>query len=123
MGNVDEFLLRLDTDFNDLELLGLDCWTGDEGWQEGDAKPGYGGIADHVAVASVALSLSLSAYAEITPFPASFHPQEVQTEGATIHVVIGGQGPAVVLVHGFGDTGEMWSPLAAQLAHEHIGHW
>jgi len=72
-----------------------------------------------LAVAAAALSLSLSAHADVTPFPASFHTQEIQTEGASIHVVVGGQGPAVVLLHGFGDTGEMWSPLAAQLAQQH----
>jgi pimeloyl-ACP methyl ester carboxylesterase len=28
-------------------------------------------------------------------------------------------GPAVVLFHGFGDTGDMWAPLAAELARDH----
>src|SRR5215467_8908720 len=28
-------------------------------------------------------------------------------------------GPAVVLLHGFGDTGDMWAPLAARLARDH----
>ena len=28
-------------------------------------------------------------------------------------------GPAVVLIHGFGDTGDMWAPLAADLARDH----
>jgi pimeloyl-ACP methyl ester carboxylesterase len=51
-----------------------------------------------------------------TPFPASFRNQDVKTDGATIHVRIGGQGPAVVLLHGFGDTGDMWAPVAAALA-------
>jgi len=37
----------------------------------------------------------------------------------TLHVRIGGQGPAVVLLHGFGDTGDMWAPLAANLARDH----
>src|SRR5207302_4577002 len=52
-------------------------------------------------------------------FPASFHTQEIQTDGATIHVRVGGQGPAVVLLHGFGDTGDMWAPMAAELARDH----
>jgi pimeloyl-ACP methyl ester carboxylesterase len=30
-------------------------------------------------------------------------------------------GPAVVLLHGFGDTGAMWSPLASRLAAKHTG--
>jgi pimeloyl-ACP methyl ester carboxylesterase len=54
-----------------------------------------------------------------TQFPASFHTQEVATNGTTIHVRVGGSGPAVVLLHGYGDTGDMWSPLAADLARNH----
>ncbi|HWX19669.1 MAG TPA: alpha/beta hydrolase, partial [Candidatus Binatia bacterium] len=52
-------------------------------------------------------------------FPANFQTQEIQTDGATIHVRVGGQGPAVVLLHGFGDTGDMWAPMAAELARDH----
>src|SRR6266700_1095072 len=52
-------------------------------------------------------------------FPANFRTQEIQTDGATIHVRVGGQGPAVVLLHGFGDTGDMWAPMAAELARDH----
>jgi len=52
-------------------------------------------------------------------FPAGFQTQEIQTDGATIHVRVGGEGPAVVLLHGFGDTGDMWAPMAAELARDH----
>jgi pimeloyl-ACP methyl ester carboxylesterase len=41
--------------------------------------------------------------------------EEVETGGATIHARVGGQGPAVVMLHGFGDTGDMWAPLARAL--------
>jgi pimeloyl-ACP methyl ester carboxylesterase len=34
-------------------------------------------------------------------------------------VRVGGKGPAVVLLHGFGDTGDMWAPLAAVLVKQH----
>ncbi len=53
-----------------------------------------------------------------SPFPPSFRIEDINTEGATIHVRVGGQGPAVVLLHGFGDTGDMWAPLAATLVHD-----
>jgi hypothetical protein len=43
----------------------------------------------------------------VEPFPASFHTQEINTNGTTLHVRIGGQGPAVIMLHGFGDTGDM----------------
>ena len=51
--------------------------------------------------------------------PASFAVREIATNGATIHVRSGGSGPAVVLLHGYGETGDMWAPLAADLARDH----
>lgn len=66
-----------------------------------------------------ALAISLPVAAQVKPFPASFHTQEIQTDGATLHVRVGGKGPAVVLLHGFGDTGDMWAPLATELARDH----
>ena len=39
-------------------------------------------------------------------FSPDFRTQAVETEGATIHVRIGGQGPAIVMLHGFSDTGD-----------------
>jgi pimeloyl-ACP methyl ester carboxylesterase len=62
-----------------------------------------------------------SATAKLGTFPAGFRVQDIQTDGATIHVRIGGSGPAVIAVHGFGDTGDMWAPLAESLmAHSTI---
>jgi pimeloyl-ACP methyl ester carboxylesterase len=55
----------------------------------------------------------------LSSFPPEFSVRDVATNGATIHVRVGGRGPAVVLLHGFGDTGDMWAPLAAELAGEH----
>ena len=52
-------------------------------------------------------------------FPRGFHTQEVSTNGTTLHVRVGGTGPVVVLLHGYGDTGDMWAPLAADLARDH----
>jgi pimeloyl-ACP methyl ester carboxylesterase len=59
------------------------------------------------------------AAAAIQPFPNSFSIQDVRTNGTTVHVRVGGTGPAVVLLHGFGDTGDMWAPLAAALVGKH----
>jgi pimeloyl-ACP methyl ester carboxylesterase len=55
----------------------------------------------------------------IQPFPAGFRVQEIKAGDAAIHIRVGGQGPAVVLLHGFGDTGDMWAPAAAALAANH----
>lgn len=52
-------------------------------------------------------------------FPAAFRAQEIQANGTTLHVRVGGSGPAVVLIHGYGDTGDMWVPLAAELVRDH----
>jgi pimeloyl-ACP methyl ester carboxylesterase len=60
---------------------------------------------------------SISAKARL--FPRSFQARNIKTSGATIHVRQGGEGPAVVLLHGFGDTGDMWAPVAAALAADH----
>jgi pimeloyl-ACP methyl ester carboxylesterase len=77
-------------------------------------------VIDTLVFAFAALLTTTSAQgAGIQPFPKSFRTQEIQTDGATIHVRVGGSGPAVVLLHGFGDTGDMWAPLAASLAADH----
>ena len=69
--------------------------------------------------AIAAFALVLSASAAVRPFPPGFQTQDIKTDGATIHVRVGGKGPAVVMLHGFGDTGDMWAPLAAALAKDH----
>jgi pimeloyl-ACP methyl ester carboxylesterase len=55
----------------------------------------------------------------IEPFPANFQTQTIKTNGTELYVRVGAQGPAVVLVHGFGDTGDMWAPIAARLVATH----
>jgi pimeloyl-ACP methyl ester carboxylesterase len=56
-----------------------------------------------------------SVSAKARSFPSDFQIRNVKTTGATIHIRHGGEGPAVVLLHGFGDTGDMWAPVAAAL--------
>src|SRR5262245_33922164 len=60
-----------------------------------------------------------SAWASVTPFAPSFQTQMIETNGTSLYVRVGGQGPAVVLLHGFGDTGDMWAPIAAKLVENH----
>src|ERR1700722_17839119 len=62
---------------------------------------------------------ALPAAAGVQPYPSNFAAQEIQANGTTLHVRVGGTGPAVVLLHGYGDTGDMWAPLAAALAADH----
>jgi hypothetical protein len=55
----------------------------------------------------------------VAPFPVAFHAQQIATNGTSLHVRVGGHGPAVVLLHGFGDSGDMWAPVAAKLVKDH----
>lgn len=57
--------------------------------------------------------------AAVEPFPAEFKVENVAVNGVTLHVRVGGKGPAVVLLHGFADTGDMWAPLARALYRDH----
>lgn len=70
-------------------------------------------------VAAAVLAPVCAATAGITPFPADFRIEEIATNGTTIHTRVGGSGPAVVLLHGYGETGDMWAPMAAVLARDH----
>lgn len=73
--------------------------------------------------ALLVLFLSLLAATHVSAqafaFPAGFRTTDIATNGTTLHVRVGGAGPAVLLVHGYGDTGDMWVPLAATLIRDH----
>src|SRR5580692_9449657 len=56
---------------------------------------------------------------DVQPFPAGFRTQDIGTNGTTLHVRVGGKGPAAILLHGYGETGDMWAPLAANLFADH----
>jgi pimeloyl-ACP methyl ester carboxylesterase len=62
---------------------------------------------------------ALPAGAEVTPFPAGIKSQKISTNGALLNVRVGGQGPAVLMLHGYGETGDMWAPLAIKLMKDH----
>ena len=65
------------------------------------------------------LAVGVPAVAGITPFPSDIQSREIKTDGALIHVRTGGHGPAIVMLHGFGDTGDMWAPLAVEVIKQH----
>jgi len=65
------------------------------------------------------LAVAAPASAKVEAFPSTFNTREIPVDGATIHARVGGHGPVVVLLHGFGDTGDMWAPLAVRLAANH----
>ena len=45
----------------------------------------------------------------VYPFPAVMQTRTIETNGTSIHVRVGGHGPAVVMLHGFGTTGDVGS--------------
>jgi pimeloyl-ACP methyl ester carboxylesterase len=66
-----------------------------------------------------ALLAAPCAFAGNFVFPKDTRTQDIATNGTVIHVRIVGAGPAVVMLHGYADTGDMWAPLAADLARDH----
>jgi pimeloyl-ACP methyl ester carboxylesterase len=61
----------------------------------------------------------MTAATDVQPFLAGFRTQDIRTNDTTLYVRVGGQGPAAVLLHGYGETGDMWAALAADLVHDH----
>jgi len=70
-------------------------------------------------LAATVLTAAVPAQAEPKPYPASFKTETITAGDVALYVRVGGSGPAVVLIHGFGDTGDMWTPLAVALAKDH----
>ena len=72
------------------------------------------------SILTLALSVCASpVFARIERFPTSFKIQRLSADGVTIYTRVGGSGPAVVMLHGFADTGDMWAPLANALYKNH----
>jgi pimeloyl-ACP methyl ester carboxylesterase len=73
----------------------------------------------HLLITSfIGLVMPATASAQDFKFP-GFAVGEAAVNGVTIHTRSGGSGPAVVLLHGYGETGDMWAPLAVDLARDH----
>jgi pimeloyl-ACP methyl ester carboxylesterase len=66
-------------------------------------------------MAAVSLGIASPAAAKVEKFAPAIKTQMIKVDGADIYVRVGGKGPAVVMLHGFGDTGDMWAPLANAL--------
>ena len=47
------------------------------------------------------------------------HVEHVRTNGIDVAVTVSGEGPDVVLVHGFPHTGLLWAPITPELARSH----
>jgi pimeloyl-ACP methyl ester carboxylesterase len=76
-------------------------------------------ILANILIALFVTAAACPASAKVEKFPAGFRVEKIKTGDATLYVRVGGKGPAVVMLHGFGDTGDMWAPMAAALAKDH----
>src|SRR5215831_15131548 len=77
------------------------------------------GFSAVLLAAAMTLQNATPVHAAIKAWSSAFHDQQMAVSGGTQYVRIGGHGPAVLLLHGFGDTGDMWLPLAEILVKDH----
>lgn len=70
-------------------------------------------------IACSLLFVASTCAAAVKPYPASFKTETIDANGTQIYVRVGGHGPAVVMLHGYGETGDMWQPLAVAMAKNH----
>src|SRR5262245_65288123 len=56
----------------------------------------------------------------VVPFSSRFNGSLINVGNAEQYVRTGGAGQAVLLLHGFGETGDMWQPLAEVLVADHL---
>ncbi|HEY4142143.1 MAG TPA: alpha/beta hydrolase [Pseudolabrys sp.] len=76
-------------------------------------------ILTAIFIAFLAIPVGGQALAKIEKFPAGFRVERIMVDGSSMYVRVGGKGPAVVMLHGFADTGDMWAPMAAALVKDH----
>jgi hypothetical protein len=68
--------------------------------------------------AALYLALDTPGAAKVEPFTPSLRVLDIMTSGAVIPVRLGGYGPAALMRHGFGDTGDMWQALAVAMMND-----
>jgi pimeloyl-ACP methyl ester carboxylesterase len=81
----------------------------------------YGKLTASIVLLALAVGLGgiKPASAEVLAFSSAFKSEDIAVNGTVLHVRKGGSGSAVVLLHGFGDSGDMWQPLAEVLVKNH----
>lgn len=77
------------------------------------------GMAFALMLATAAPAVAQPAPAEEFPVPNGFAAAYREINGVRLHYVTGGQGPMVLLVHGFGQTWYEWHQLMPLLARTH----
>ena len=61
-------------------------------------------------------SVQLTGVSNAAAAPDEIVSKNALVDGLTLHYLTAGQGPAVILLHGYTQTSRMWRPLIPQLA-------
>jgi haloacetate dehalogenase len=80
-------------------------------------------LLQHTAVAAAVAAAGRQALAQTAtdaPMFPGFKASKIPTSGATINVVSGGQGPPVLLMHGYPQTHVLWHKIAPKLAEKFL---
>jgi pimeloyl-ACP methyl ester carboxylesterase len=83
------------------------------------AAASCGGPHAHATGGAPTVATGAAAPAVQPQLPAGFRSEFADVNGTRLHYAIGGQGSPVVLLHGFAQTGHMWTPLMPRLAQRH----
>ena len=75
-------------------------------------------LAAAAAVGDLRKTVAAEAEGNSSPLFPGFKVSKVATAGATIHALSGGQGPPVLLLHGYPQTHVIWHKIAPRLAAE-----
>jgi pimeloyl-ACP methyl ester carboxylesterase len=62
------------------------------------------------------LLMASAAFAQASSKPVAIIPRDADVSGLKIHYLTAGQGPAVILLHGYTQTSRMWKPIIPLLA-------
>jgi pimeloyl-ACP methyl ester carboxylesterase len=85
-----------------------------------DLQPSRRALLAGAAFIGATLAVGGTANAASAPDAVTgFRDRTAEVNGTRIHYRIGGKGPAIVLLHGYAETGHMWNPVMPLLAKTH----
>lgn len=73
-------------------------------------------IAMTVVFLGVPVTAPILAVGQGKPGPSPIESRTAQVDGIKIHYLTAGNGPAVILLHGYAETSRMWRPIIPRLA-------
>lgn len=71
------------------------------------------------SIAAATMLLAAGAAPAAPAASQAFSAKTAQVNGVKLHYLVGGTGSPVVLLHGYAQTGHMWTPLMGELAKTH----